>query len=141
MRTIKFRGKILGINGWVYGYFYHCVLPKGDAFMILTEDHVEIDRTIAPKHHLAFSLFQDMFLVEGETVGQFTGLKDKNGTELYEGDIFRLNDHHIRYVVEYEEGVFHGKQIGSSSYVGLPYWLKDVVIVGNKYDNPELLKQ
>ena len=123
MRTIKFRGKIKA-GTWIYG----SLLTWPDGCCKIYDKQLS-DGSMAGLE------------VEPSTVGQFTGLRDKKGTEIYEGDIFRLNDHHIRYVVEYEEGVFHGKQIGSSSYVGLPYWLNDVVIVGNKYDNPELLKK
>lgn len=119
MRTIKFRAQDIASNKWLYGDLRH----HKDDVCIFEQGGTKGEQ------------------VKRDTIGQFVGLKDKNGTEIYEGDIFRLNDHHIRYVVEYEEGVFHGKQIGSSSYVGLPYWLKDVVIVGNKYDNPELLKK
>ena len=82
----------------------------------------------------------DWFEVDPETVGQFTGMIDKNGKKIFEGDIYNMGDDNIRYVVVWRKCMFIGKQIGSNSYAGLDYFESDIKKVGNIYDNPELLK-
>nr|DAY20503.1 MAG TPA: YopX protein [Caudoviricetes sp.] len=70
---------------------------------------------------------------------QYTGLKDKNNKEIYEGDIFHIGSKKILYVVEWIDCGLKGKQIRNGSWIGLDFWKKDIEIVGNIYENPELL--
>lgn len=70
---------------------------------------------------------------------QFTGLHDKNGKEIYEGDMFSLGDAKIKYVVEHHDCGLMGMQIGSSSWVGLTHWRDRIEVIGNIYENPELV--
>lgn len=77
---------------------------------------------------------------ESLTVMQYTGLKDKNGKELWEGDIIDAPNGDRR-VVNFFKGGFYGKTIGTNSYamligVGLKCHSK---IIGNIYQDPELL--
>ncbi len=75
------------------------------------------------------------------TVMQYTGLKDKNGKGIYEGDEFHLGDPRITYTVVWHDTGFMGKQNGASSFVGLSHWKNRIEIIGNIYENPELLEQ
>ena len=79
------------------------------------------------------------YKVDPETVGQFTGMTDKKGKKLFEGDVYSMGEKNILYVVIFDKSQFIGKQVGNRSLAGLEYWKSDIEIVGSVYDNPELL--
>lgn len=125
MRTIKFRGKRLENGRWLYGDLYH----TGDLTCIC-------DWTIRP--HTV-----ENFAVDPATVGQYTGLKDKNGKEIYEGDIIVQQGYSGRrqMLVRFEHGAFiTGEHSGSSTSTRPMLIQKRCVDIGNIHDNPELLK-
>lgn len=74
-------------------------------------------------------------------VMQYTGLHDKNGQKIFEGDIFIMGDRNIKHIVEWHDSGFMGKQNRTlGSYVGLTYWNDRIEIIGNIHENPELLE-
>ena len=122
-REILFRGKSIETGEWIYGS-----LIGND---VIVGKIVEFE--------------EDYFCTESwnkvypETVGQFTGVDDVNGKMIFEGDVYNMGDKNIRYIVEFRRAQFIGKQVKSSSYVGINYWSGEIVLVGNIHDNPELL--
>jgi len=68
---------------------------------------------------------------------QYTGLKDKNGKEIYEGDIFKKG--RVKFTIEFRDGAFEMIGINIISVIRLSHSYRDIEIVGNIYENPELL--
>jgi uncharacterized phage protein (TIGR01671 family) len=125
MREIKFRGKHITTGEWLYGSHYD---DCGEEYILPNMPGSAVD-------------YED-YQVDPNTVDQYTGLKDKNGKEIYEGDVVQNGEGGYFYIVYWwdEDAAFRGKQVGSSSTIGLNYWRKELRIVGNIYDNPELLQ-
>ncbi|MCG3683688.1 YopX family protein [Aliarcobacter butzleri] len=91
----------------------------------------------------------DYFSDDGYVLNQYTGLKDKNGVEIYEGDILEafdiLGEREI-YPVIFIDGAFMGKRLDDEEF---PYFYlfankslsETYRVIGNIYENPELLEQ
>ena len=80
-----------------------------------------------------------------DTVGQYTGFDDKNGTKVFEGDILRLKRH--LYVIEWKNGCLYASQKNflkgnvSARYLLIEGLVKDgAEVIGNIYESPELLE-
>jgi uncharacterized phage protein (TIGR01671 family) len=124
MRTIKFRGKRVNRREWVYS----------------TESFVQTDEGIC------MGLYNEEKDVIPDTVGQFTGLYDKDGKEIYEGDILLFHGE-VKRVVWYEDSHIacfsllcpydfsFMSTFGTGSFE--PFYCE---VIGNIHDNPELLK-
>ena len=123
---IKFICKDIYTDEWIYG---NLVNIEEDRYAVLPVINTMRGKTIA------------MYEVNPDTVGQFTGLTDSDGTEIYEGDIFQVKAYEPRFEVYFKNGVFEYRQIGSSNR---PFPLRriyfDSFILGNIHDNPELLE-
>ena len=143
MREILFRGKRLQGGDWVEGYFFKSDINKraresGKATLIFTPD---CDTFITvPECH-------NSFMVVSDTVGQYTGLTDKNGKRIFEGDVAKVlqgKDKDIAYV-GFENGAFmlYPKTGNIYERTLWEYWYNDwdVEVIGNIHDNPELLEK
>lgn len=147
MRAIKFRGRCIKTGEWLYGYY---LVNRGDSYIVqdgITSPFAE----------------PDDFKVDVETVGQFTGLHDKNGNEIYEGDILKRRyasyyrgDARIVYrigcvtftngkfvlfnVIDYQDESLHIKKRQLSRYAAFDIVNKASAVIGNIHENKELLE-
>ena len=131
-REIKFRGKDFLKEEWVYGD------------LVKTKNFVAIKKTNGDYFHPT--------QVSPNTVGQYTGLKDKNGKQIFEGDILgyigkrkdNMNKVYRRKVV-FHEGMFALLSKELPAYSALNYHCMEDgrsawSVIGNIHDNPELIK-
>jgi len=114
MREIKFRAKHHKSNEWFNS-------PKDwtlSKFFELLERHI----------------------LHPETLSQYIGLKDKNGKEIYEGDIFSSNDQDYNESVVFDKGCFKSdwNMHCMNDFVDSN---EEIVVIGNIYENPDLIKE
>ena len=123
MREIKFRG-LMTTGQWVFG-LPHLDL-KGSTHYF---DECSYRICWNPE-----SGGQSNAPIKNGTLSQYTGLHDKNGKEIYEGDIYHMGDKKITYTVVWHDSGLIGKQNGSSSYAGLEHWMYKIEVIGNIYE-------
>lgn len=118
-RIIKFKAKRLDNDEWVEGYYY----KECDNTYII-EDRQE--RSMLNRN--------EAVLVDPATVCQFTGLKDGEGKEIFEGDLLAEKSFPM-YEVGYIDGEFVASYIGENTFIFKLYALSnDCVVCGSKYD-------
>lgn len=155
MREVEFRGFAVDEKKWFYGSYLKLdkvtLCPIG-----ITEDDINNNQ----QHYIIFQGFSDWNMpkqnyrvdIVPESVGQYTGFQDKHGKKIYEGDIVNnpecaVLDGTVQYL---SEVVFHkGKwmlkeKLKSGEYVidcNLYSEVRILEVVGNRFDNPELIKE
>ena len=133
MREILFRGKRVGEGTWKYGSY----VEQYGTTQIYLRNGADEDGF-------------DCYHVEPETVGKYTGLTDKNGTKIFEGDIceittFTYEDEDIQLVgkvcFKYSSFVFQGLKHPDDEvlFSSVCDFDTDVEVIGNIHDNPELI--
>jgi len=128
MRAIKFRGKSLADSEWVYGYYIYDT-PNKQHYIL--EFGYGVD---------------DIAEVDPDTVGQFTGKADKNGQEIYTGDILDCGaDATVAVYWDTDHGCFAIKDVKTGEYYGLLFNAfgkheEPVSVIGNITNNPELME-
>jgi uncharacterized phage protein (TIGR01671 family) len=140
MRTIKFRGLRTDGEGWAYGLIYK---QKG-VLRIVDES---IDKVAHKDEHDNF-VYKEYRIIP-ETIGQFTGLLDKNGEEVYEGDILEYKNDlgkHCKHNVFYVDGGLainshqsdFGKQTpfyNACADMQTAQWIVQCEVIGNIHDH------
>ena len=127
MRTIKFRGQKTTNGVWVYGSLVYSN---------------EIQAAIYFQTGSGLVKSMEWVYVNPETVGQFTGLYDKNEKEIYEGDILKVQGLGEKIEVRFVRGVFAflwNGDLDDEAPINAPTqeWAE---VVGNIHDNPKLIK-
>lgn len=124
MREILFRGKRTDNGEWVYG---------------------DLSQHKNGKKFIKCGNATQSYEVIPETIGQYTGLTDKNGKKIFEGDIIKTNkfsEPNKQYIVkfDFQLGAFIGQDKYNMYFVTFDGDSDQFEIIGNIHDNPELLK-
>lgn len=122
IENIKFKAKRLDNGEWVEGYFYE---ENGNTYIIENRQKESmLNRNVTCE-------------VDPSTICQFTGLKDCDGTDIFEGDLL-AEKRFPMYEVGYVDSEFAASYIGENTFIfKLPALSKDCVVCGSIYDRKE----
>lgn len=128
MREILFRGKRAENDEWVFGDLRH--IFYGECYPHIVDNSNGLNNSVCGLE------------VDPATVGQFTGLTDRNGVKIFEGDIVHVKAHSCSftgYVIYWPEEARYACKTKSGIRYAICARL-EFEVVGNIYDNPELLE-
>lgn len=132
MREIKFRGQRIFDSEWIYGN------------LIISQRHHDNKHYETTEYYISNKCYQngdlvgDEHKIDPETVGQYTGLKDKNGVEIYEGDIVHC------WGGEFCQGYWeHNQKTVIKNMIGDCFMMREfefLEMIGNIHENHELME-
>lgn len=154
MREILFRGQDAGTGHWIKGFFVRLFDGKGNVSHRIYSGYAETD---------CEDYYPDFWEVDPETVGQYTGLTDKNGKKIFTGDIISADNGKQSCVAVVKFGEYYPKMFYKMLHMFTPgklevpacgffaesvdnheemilFQSRCVTVIGNIHDNPELLE-
>ena len=151
MREILFRAKKVENGAWVEGDLIQ--LSEDDDYWYILPDGVSGEMyEKQPYHFRENDVMCEVALayVDKDTVSEFTGLRDRNGKRIFEGDVLKFlctSGETFYTAVEFFDGAF-GTSVDLGWHNGFmafddreyPFYVKEGEVIGNKWDNPELLE-
>lgn len=136
-RIVEFRGKMIDNGQWVYGFLdYGNINRKNTEEQTHTYFITKLSHTANGRGHC-----KSCIGVLEETIGEYTGKKDKNGKKIYEGDIVKVGN--LYYEVIFDEYMFNlkGYYDSTADYPTIAFSECICELAGNIHDNPELLME
>lgn len=132
-REILFRGKSIGTDEWLYGNLFN--------YGLTAPSNVPCISVCVPT---SWKEAYNLYAVHPDTIGQYTGLKDKNGKKIFEGDIVIIGEK-LKAKVIYYDGAFRMQSEFSPTPINttdMGYMMREfsVRIIGNIHDNLGLIK-
>ena len=143
MREILFRAKRADNGEWVEGYYiYHIkrtICPIGDSVKPEDEQHVIMQDGFSDWNMPRNTVF---FNIDPETVCQYTGVTDKNGNRIWENDIVKIGANTlVRWNEKYAGWCLVQRVWMYEHFFGEAIDERDCEVVGNIFDNPELMEK
>lgn len=141
-REILFRGKRVDNNQWTEGFLSFIYTDGRNSNGFIYTDKAQIYSPVEVKSHDVYTA----------TVGQYTGLCDKNGVKIFEGDVL-YKEGHWTFYVGYEMGAFRAIPLEPVQKLNWPHCTleeflrvgmgdcKGFKVIGNIHDTPELVKE
>lgn len=139
MQQIKFRAKTIKNGRWVYGYYFQSPLTDEDSGVPIGMGWHFLSDGVT-RH--CISQNGVVFIVDEKTVGRCTNMKDMHGVEIYEQDIVVRNVYGTVYTREVIWSDDYGCFYTAHDLFGIPTFAnpRNVNVIGNIHDNPNLLK-